>query len=476
VTGRRAPSGPIPGVPATPSAGQAGDQPSGPADHGVAFREAARFWVKLGFINFGGPTGQIALMHQELVDRRRWISNRRFLNALNYCMLLPGPEAQQLAIYIGWLMHRVAGGLLAGIAFIMPAFFLILGLSWTYAVHGDVRAIAGVFAGLQAAVVGIVAAAVIRIGRRALHNGAMVGVALAAFVAIFVVHVPFPYIVVGAAAVGLLGRGIRPDLFALLDEEALDGESAIRDVGPTSAHTQATWGRSVRVLLVGLAIWIVPLVAIGLFPGTPEVIGQEALFFSQAAMVTFGGAYAVLAYINQAAVQQFGWLLPGQMVTGLGLAESTPGPLIMVTEFVGFIGAYRNPGGLDPVLAGVLGATVTTWATFAPCFLWIFLGAPYIERLRGNRALAAALSAITAAVVGVVLSLAVTFGIHTLFDRVLSREVLGGPIPVPSVASLDTFAAVIAAGSFVALWKLRLNILWVVGTSALAGVIKVLAF
>jgi chromate transporter len=446
--------------------------PVGEGDHGISFGQAARFWVKLGFINFGGPTGQIALMHEELVDRRRWISNRRFLHALNYCMLLPGPEAQQLAIYVGWLLHRAAGGLVAGVAFILPAFFLILGLSWTYAVHGDVTAIAGIFSGLQAAVVGIVAAAVIRIGKRALRNGVMVGVALGAFVTIFFGRVPFPYIVLGAAVVGLIGQRFRSELFAFPEADTEAGTAALRDDGPTAAHTRPNLGRSVRVLLVGLAAWILPLVAISLAPATPNVLGQEAMLFSQAAMVTFGGAYAVLAYINQAAVQHYGWLLPGQMVTGLGLAESTPGPLIMVTEFVGFIGAYRNPGGLDPVLAGVLGAIVTTWATFAPCFLWIFLGAPYVERLRGNRALTAALSSITAAVVGVVLNLAVTFGIHVMFERVNVVDVLGGSVPVPSLSSLNVFALVVAAATFVVLWRFRVNVLWIVGASALAGVMR----
>lgn len=446
-----------------------------PPSHSVAFREAARFWVKLGFINFGGPTGQIALMHEELVDRRRWISNRRFLHALNYCMLLPGPEAQQLAIYIGWLLHKVRGGLVAGIAFVLPAFFLILGLSWTYAVHGDVPAVGGVFSGLQAAVVGMVAAAAIRIGKRALHNGVMVGISAGAFLAIFVAHVPFPFIVLGAGLVGLIGGLVRPELFMLPEGHAESGDTAIRDDGLAAPHVQASAGRALRVLLVGLALWTLPLVAISLAPGSPDVLSQQAVFFSQAAMVTFGGAYAVLAYINQAAVQQFGWLLPGQMIAGLGLAESTPGPLIMVTEFVGFVGAFRNPGGLDPVVAGILGATVATWATFAPCFLWIFLGAPYIERLRGNRALTATLSGITAAVVGVVMNLAVTFGIQTMFDRVRTVEVLGGPVPLPSLGSLDPFAVAVAIASFVALWRFRLNILWVVGASALAGLIKVLA-
>jgi chromate transporter len=430
--------------------------------------------VKLGFINFGGPTGQIALMHEELVERRHWISNSRFLHALNYCMLLPGPEAQQLATYIGWLLHRIRGGLVAGIAFILPAFFLIMGLSWTYAVHGDIPAIAGVFAGLQAAVVGIVAAAAIRVGRRALRDPLMLGIALAAFGAIFIGHVPFPFIVLGAAVIGLIGRRVWSDLFDLHELEADGGPAAISDESPAATEVRPTLRRSVAVLLIGIAVWIVPLMLIAFWPGGPKVLGQEARFFSQAALVTFGGAYAVLAYINQAAVQQYGWLLPGQMVTGLGLAESTPGPLIMVTEFVGFLGAYRNPGGLDPVVAGVLGAVIATWATFAPCFLWIFLGAPYIERLRGNKALTAALSAITAAVVGVILNLAVTFGIHVLFTRVNAVEVLGGPLPMPVLSSVNAFAFVVASAAFVTLWRFRVNILWIVGGSALTGLIRVL--
>jgi chromate transporter len=452
---------------------RAADTPSD-LDHGVSFAEATRFWAKLGFINFGGPTGQIAIMHHELVDRLRWMSNRRFLHALNFCMLLPGPEATQLAIYIGWLLHRVRGGLVAGVAFVLPAFFLIMGLSWVYVAHGDVPVIAGVFAGLQAAVVGIVAAALIRIGKRAVHNLALLAVAGAAFLAFFVVHVPFPYIILAAGVLGFVGGRVWPDLFVLKQEGDVGGATAIRDEGPAADHTRPTVARSIRVVLIGMAVWIIPLVLVSIAPGTPQVLGEQAVFFSKAAMVTFGGAYAVLAYINQAAVQQYGWLMPGQMVTGLGLAESTPGPLIMVTEFVGFVAAYQNPGGMDPALAGLVGATVATWATFAPCFLWIFLGAPYIERLRDNRALTSTLSAVTAAVVGVILNLSVTFGIQTLFEDVRTVEVLGGPVPVPVLSSIDPFATAVAAGSFIALWRFRLNILWVVGASALAGLVKVL--
>jgi chromate transporter len=437
-----------------------------PADRGVPFRTAARFWIKLGFINFGGPTGQISIMHEELVDRLRWIDEDHFLHALNYCVLLPGPEAQQLAIYVGWLLHKVKGGLVAGIGFIAPAFFLILALSWTYAAHGDIRAVGGVFEGLQAAVVGIITAALIRIAGRALRGGFLVVVAVAAFLAIFLFHLAFPILIVAAGLVGGVAGRVRPGLVAT--PAAPQAEDSVVAGPPPSVQ------RSLAVLVVGLAAWLVPLVVVSLLPGTPPVIGQQAAFFSKAALVTFGGAYAVLAYINQAAVLQYGWLLPGQMVAGLGLAESTPGPLIMVTEFVGFLGAYQNPGNLSPTAAGVLGAAVTTWATFAPCFLWIFLGAPYVERLRGNRTLAAALSTITAAVVGVIASLAVTFGIHVLFDQVHVATVFGGPVPVPTVSSLDVFAVVVAVAGFVALARFRVNVLWVIGASALAGLVKAL--
>ena len=432
---------------------------------------ALRYWAKLGFINFGGPAGQIAIMHDELVDRKRWISNNRFLHALNYCMLLPGPEAQQLAIYIGWLLNGNLGGIAAGLFFVLPAFVLILGLSWTYAVHGNIAWVAAVFYGLQAAVIALVAAAVIRVGSKALRNPVLVGIAAGAFVAIFFVKVPFPLIVIGAALIGLVGSRIAPDLFRTDGHGGDDdGDSILSDAFDERAP-KASWARILRVLALGLLVWWGPLLLVMAIRGVDDTLSREAVFFSQAAMVTFGGAYAVLAYINQAAVQQFGWLEPGQMVTGLGLAESTPGPLIMVTEFVGFLGAYRFPGGLDPVLAGVLGASVTVWATFAPCFLWIFLGAPYIEKLRGNRSLNGALSSVTAAVVGVILNLAVTFGIVALFASVRQGRLLGVTFPLPQLSSLDGFALVLAAAGFVALWRYRLNVLWVVGLSAVAGLL-----
>ena len=444
--------------------------PGGRAQHLVPLGDALRYWARLGFINFGGPAGQIAIMHEELVDRKRWISNNRFLHALNYCMLLPGPEAQQLAIYIGWLLNGNVGGIAAGVLFVLPAFFLILGLSWTFAVHGEIGWVAAIFYGLQAAVIALVLVAVIRVGSKALKNPVLVAIAAAAFVSIFLLHVPFPLIIVTAALIGLVGWRIAPDYFTTAGDEGQEDDSLIGDAFDERTKRPSVWS-SLRVLVLGLAIWWGPLLVVMAVRGTEDTLSREAVFFSQTAMVTFGGAYAVLAYINQAAVQDFGWLEPGQMVTGLGLAESTPGPLIMVTEFVGFLGAYRFPGGLDPVVAGMLGATVTVWATFAPCFLWIFLGAPYLEPLRGNRALNAALSAVTAAVVGVILNLAVTFGIVTLFGSVRQGEILGMTFPLPDLSSIDAFAFALAVVGFVALWRFRVNVLWLISASALAGLL-----
>ena len=448
-------------------------EPSPVETHGIPFREAARFWVKLGFINFGGPTGQIAIMHDEIVERRRWISNGRFLHALNYCMLLPGPEAQQLAIYIGWLLHKVRGGLVAGVMFVLPSFFVMLGLSWLYAAHGDVTWVSATLSGLAAAVVGIVASATIRIGKKALVNRLMVAVALASFVSIFLLHVPFPLIIVTAGVVGLVGGAVRPDLFDVGVGQELDENEqvAISDDASPAAHTRPSATRSAVVLIVGLVLWLVPIAAVAAWRGPGDTLTEMGWFFSKAALITFGGAYAVLSYINVAAVAHYGWLLPGQMVVGLGLAETTPGPLIMVVEFVGFVGAYQHPGGLDPLVAGALGAVVVTWATFAPCFLWIFLGAPYVERLRGNVRLSAALETITAAVVGVIANLAVTFAVSTLFDQVRAVKTIGGTIPVPVWSSADVFAVVVATVSFVGLWRFRWKIIPVVAASAVAGLV-----
>jgi chromate transporter len=435
-----------------------------------SFREAARFWVWLGFVNFGGPAGQISLMHQELVDRRGWIDEGRFLHALSFCMLLPGPEATQLATYIGWLLHRIRGGLVAGIAFVLPSFFLLLALSWVFVTHGDLRWVGGAFAGLAAAVVAIVAHAMVRLARTALANGLMVAVAVSSFVAIFVLDIPFPMVVATAAVVGVLGGSMRPSLFEVGVGRELEGR-ATASVAARSGAPAPTLRRSLIVLLIGLAVWLLPLVAVALWRGEAGTLADMGWFFSKAALVTFGGAYAVLAYVNQAAVGEFGWLRPGQMTVGLGLAESTPGPLIMVLEFVGFVGAYLHPGGLPRIVAGVLGATVAVWATFAPCFLWIFLGAPYIERIRGNVRLASALQTVTAAVVGVIANLAITFGVVTLFREVRPVRFLGGEFPVPVWREIDPFAAVVAAAAFAALWRLGWRVVPVIAASALAGLV-----
>jgi chromate transporter len=449
------------------------EQPERPSEKArtalVPFGETFRYWLRLGFINFGGPAGQIAIMHDELVDKKRWISNSRFLHALNFCTLLPGPEAQQLAIYIGWLLNGPLGGIVAGVFFVLPAFFLILGLSWAFVVHGDVAWVAAVFYGLKAAVIAIVAVAVIRVGSKALKNAAMVVIAITSFLAIFLVKVPFPWVVLAAAAAGLLGSRLWPQLVTGLQGHAGGDEDSVLGDEESAGRERPTLKRSLYVLLLGGAIWWGPLLIVLAWRGGDDTLSREALFFSQAALVTFGGAYAVLAYINQAAVEQFEWLQPGEMATGLGLAESTPGPLIMVTQFVGFVAAYRFPGGLNPLTAATLGALVTVWATFAPCFLWIFLGAPYIERLRGNSSLSAALSAITAAVVGVILNLAVTFAVFTLFSSVEDGMLLSMTYPRPVLSSIDLFAAGLATIAFVGMFRYRWNVLWIVSGSALAG-------
>ena len=442
--------------------------------HPVPFRDAFRFWLKLGFINFGGPSGQIALMHEELVERRKWIGEGRFLHALSFCMLLPGPEAQQLAIYVGWLLHKVRGGIVAGVLFVLPSFFLMLLLSWAYAAHAEVTWVAGVFAGLSSGVVGMVVAALLRIGSRALAGGFSIGIAVASFAAIFIVGVPFPLVIAGAGAAGYIASRIRPGSVRIPGELTDDGDAAINDAAASAPHTLASARRTAKVLVTGLAVWWLPLLAVIAWRGIGDTLAREALFFSSATVVTFGGAYAVLAYVNQAAVYRFGWLTPGGVASGLGLAESTPGPLIMVTEFVGFIAAYRFHGNLSPLVAGILGACVTVWATFAPCFLWIFLGAPYVERLRGNRRLGAALGAITAAVVGVIASLALSFAITVLFARVTLRRPFGAVVPVPGVGSVVWFSVVVAVGSFLSIRRWKVNPVFVVLACAVAGLVRAL--
>lgn len=418
-----------------------------------SFGEAFRFWIKLGFISFGGPTGQIAIMHTELVDRRRWISEDRFLHALNYCMLLPGPEAQQLATYVGWLFHRTPGGIVAGAFFVIPSIFILLVLSYIYAAFGAVPWIAAMFYGLKPAVLAIVASATIRIGQRALRHPIMYLVAAAAFVALFVFRIPFPAVIATAALIGLVGGRWRPALFAGQGHGGAIAADPIA-AGPAPAHTRPSAARAARVLAVCLALWIIPIVLIGAWRGTADVFFLEAVFFSKAATVTFGGAYAVLPYVAQQAVERYGWLSTTQMIDGLGLAETTPGPLIMVLQFVGFMAGWHHA---DLGWTGaVLGALIATYFTFMPCFLWIFLGAPYVEQTRGNRTLVGGLATITAAVVGVVLNLAVWFGLHVLF---------------PGGRGLDWFPVVVAAIAFAGLQRYRWDIVPVVGGAALLGLL-----
>ena len=422
-----------------------------------SFREALRAWVRVGLLSFGGPAGQIAVMHRILVEEKKWVSEDRFLHALNYCMLLPGPEAQQLATYVGWLLHRVRGGLVAGVLFILPGVVSILALSMLYATYQDATLVEALFFGLKPAVVAVVVEAVLRIGRRALKGRVLVGVAAGAFIAIFFLEVPFPVIVLAAAGIGYLATRLRPTLVPVVGgHSGGDGVRATED-GVTLRELPApSWRGAVRTAAFWLALWWTPVAAVALLFGNASIFVQEGLFFSQAAVVTFGGAYAVLAYIAQRAVETFAWLGPREMLDGLGMAETTPGPLIMVVQFVGFMGAYRNPGAMDPIVAGVLGSLLTTWVTFVPSFLFIFVGAPWIEHLRGRRGLSAALSGITAAVVGVILNLAVWFALHVLFGEVGEVHRAGVRLMVPDWGTLDVGALVItgiaAALLFVAKW------------------------
>ncbi len=432
-----------------------------PAPQTPTFAEAFRFWVKLGFISFGGPTGQIAIMNTELVERRRWISQERFLHALNYCMLLPGPEAQQLATYVGWLLHRTWGGIVAGAFFVIPSIFILLLLSWIYAAYGNVPVVAAAFYGLKPAVTAIVAAATIQIGRRALKNELMYLLALLAFIGIYFLGIPFPVIIITAGLVGFIGGKTWPGKFYVIRPHGGGRNDAVISDDSVVDHAEASWQRALLVLAVCGTLWIAPMLAVALWRGTDDIFFQIGIFFSKAAVVTFGGAYAVLAYIAQAAVEHYGWLRPGQMLDGLGLAETTPGPLIMVTQFVGFMAAWQNVTDLSPLTAAILGALITTWVTFTPCFLWIFLGAPFIERLRGNVVLTSALSAITAAVVGVVLNLAVFFAAHVLFPK------NNGAL----LSNLDIFALAITLAAFFGMVRLKWDIMIVVFGGAGVGVI-----
>ncbi len=430
-----------------------------------SFAEATRVWARIGLLSFGGPAGQIALMHRVLVEEKKWISETRFLHALNFCMLLPGPEAQQLATYVGWLLHKTRGGIVAGTLFILPGFVVIVCLATLYALFNETTWLASVFFGLKAAVLAIVVDAVIRIGRRALKTPAALALAAAAFIGIYGLHVPFPAIVLGAGIIGMIGTAWSDRLFASVGHGDGDAEADLAvtaPVEPSFRHAMgviATWG----------SLWAAPVLFCGLILGWDSIFPSLAVFFSKMAVVTFGGAYAVLAYVAEAAVGTFHWLTPGQMLDGLAMAETTPGPLILVLTYVGFLAAYGQSVGLPALAGGLLGAALVTWVTFVPCFLWIFLGAPYIEKLRGNRRLAGGLAAITAAVVGVILNLALFLGLHVLFRDVgaLDWGLLRPSWPVWS--TVDPWAVALAAVAALALLRFRLGVVPVLGLCCALG-------
>lgn len=447
----------------------------GSSGHGISLGVATRVWLRVAALSFGGSAGQIATMHRIIVQERRWIGEARFLHALGYCTLLPGPEAQQLATYIGWLMHRTRGGLLAGGLFVLPGFVSVLALSMVYARYGSLGAVAAVFAGLKAAVLAVVVQAVLRMGRTALRNRAMAGVAAAAFIALFLLDVPFPAVILLAGAAGFLGgrlgwAAVRTGMAGGTMQD--DGMPPLLDAAyprgiPDHARPQPT--QAVRTAVLWLLLWLLPVATILLTLGPDSTFGHIAVFFSKMAVITFGGAYAVLAYVAQQAVTGYGWLQPGEMLDGLGLAETTPGPLIMVLEFVGFLAAYRDPGALPPMLAGALGAALATWVTFVPCFLWVFVGGPFVEALRGNTALNGALAAITAAIVGVILNLALWFALHALFRQQVAVYGWGLRLDLPVPGSLDAGLAALSVLAALALFWARLGVIPVLAGSAVAG-------
>jgi chromate transporter, chromate ion transporter (CHR) family len=440
----------------------------------IPFREALRLWTRIGWLSFGGPAGQIALMHRELVERRRWISETRFLHALNYCMLLPGPEAQQLATYIGWLLHRTWGGIVAGGLFVLPGVLVMLVLSWLYVRYSALGPVAALFFGLKAAVLAVVVEAVLRIGRRALRNRFMVALAAGAFLAIYFFKVPFPWIVLGAALIGVIARRAVPRYFerAAPSDPRTANDFVVDRMHDTGqlAHARPNARRALTLTVVCLLIWIAPIALVAAWLGVEHVLTREGIIFGQTAVVTFGGAYAVLAYVGQRAVEELHWLRPGEMIDGLAMAETTPGPLIMVLQFVGFVAAYRYAAPLDPWLAAALGACLTTWVTFVPSFAFIFIGAPYVESLRQHHGLNAALSCVTAAVVGVILNLSVWFATHTLFGRVDARTYGPVHVDVPVWSTLEPVAFILAAGSMIAMLRFKVGMAWTLAASAALGI------
>jgi chromate transporter len=449
-----------------PASGRA-SKPPGRSTDVIPLWEATKTWFAISLQTFGGPAGQIAVMQRALVDEKRWIGQRRFLFALSYCTLLPGPEAQQLATYVGWLLNGIRGALIAGTLFVLPGVVAILVLSGVYVGYGETTLIESLFLGLAPAVIAIVIQAVLRVSKRGLTHPALVGIAVASFLALALFGVPFPAVVLAAGVIGwLLGR-YRPALTQPKQAAVDDGPAPL--ISDDALHTQRpSVRRSGMVLVIGLALWAAPVVAFAVLVAPDSVFVDQGLFFSGAALVTFGGAYAVLAFVAQQAVQVYGWLAPGEMVRGLALAETTPGPLIMVVQFVAFLGAYRDPGGLDPWVAAVLAALLTTWVTFVPCFLFILLGAPYVERLRHNRALSAALTGITAAVVGVIANLAVYFALHTLFAD--TERITIGPLDLEiPTGGVQWAALAITVLGCVLIFAAKWSVLRTLGTCALAG-------
>ncbi|MCU0346871.1 MAG: chromate efflux transporter [Saprospiraceae bacterium] len=436
-----------------------------------SFGEAFKVWLKIALYSFGGPAGQIAVMHKLVVEEKKWLGENRFLHALNYCMLLPGPEAQQLITYIGWLMHKTRGGIVAGALFVLPGFLSILALSIVYALWKEVGLVQGIFYGIKAAVLAIVVGAVIKIGKKALKNEVMVGLAALSFIAIFFFKIPFPFIIIAAGLVGWIGGKVWEEKFLVIKGH---GDKAGSDEGLIDRLVQPvkpTLPKTLKTAAFWLVLWLLPVAVLLFAFGKANIFTQQGLFFSQSALVTFGGAYSVLAYISQRAVETYGWLTPGEMLDGLGMAETTPGPLIQVVQFVGFMGAFRNAGTLDPIVAGILASLLVTWVTYLPSFFFIFTGAPYIERLRGNKNLTTALSAITSAVVGVVLNLGVWFSIHTLFGKVGELKFGALHLPLPEWATMDWGAVFITLVALFVYLKLHWDMLKTIGVCAVLGLL-----
>lgn len=424
------------------------------SESGIPFAELVRAFARIAAMSFGGPAAQISVIHRVAVDEKKWIDESAFVRALSFCMLLPGPEAQQLATYLGWRLHGLRGALTAGLLFILPGFVSMVVLSILYVSAADVAIVAALFYGLKPAVLPVVLEAVVRLKRRAASGTLGTSIAVAAFIAIFLFRVPFPLIVLAAGLVGTIA----------------DRSVPTRGVAPRVTSRGEVW-RTVHTALAWVVIWLVPVAVLLGALGPEHIFSRQAAFFSRVAVFTFGGAYAVLAYVAQQAVDVFAWLTPGEMLDGLGLAETTPGPLIMVVQFVGFLGAFRNPGTMDPIAAGILGSLVTVWVTFAPSFMFILVGAPWVERLTSNRKLASALAGVTAAVVGVVLNLGVWFAIHTLFTRVEDQRFGPMTVPVPDLATFSTTVAAIAVLATVALFRFRIGMLWVLAGGAALGIV-----